>query len=557
MKKCPSFVEILRNDKSVILLISVISFYLALLICLPLRTTLQTLTIVTALLCFPVSIAYHRLKNFVIKPEKYKPIPFSYFFFINLAIFSIYFYATYPGSSQFDEMYQWNEVQSAHFTDWHPAIHTMIIWCLTRICNNFQFILIFQAFVFMILNSFLYHEISKIGLSEKISKWMFFLTVISPATCSLMMTIWKDISFAIAILGLTEILVLTYFSEGKWIKSNPRAILFGTILALASVLRHNGILLTLPFAIVFLYLFHSKYVLRALALAICLVTFIKFPLYSYLKVVPHPQTKAELCGLPMTVLSEIFVKNPLVLDKETTDFMLSIEDYETWKTKYINGSWNSIKHLRAPDKKDFSTHGNKEILKFSPEKVWIKAVKFGIVDPQNALNALIDLTGLGWKVSIFSDGFRKIYPITLQNISRYITTNLNQSNKCSEIYDGYFENNTRTKRPDHDSIFKAILQLIIIAYSIVFCIFWRPGMYLLLLILSAFFSFHRLRWKSFLIISPILIYNLGTIMLLCGHNDFRFFFCEVLITFPYMFMLLADKKFFLSGRKKSETKQKH
>ena len=108
-------------------------------------------------------------------------------------------------------MYQWNEVQSAHFTDWHPAIHTMIIWCLTRICNNFQFILIFQAFVFMILNSFLYHEISKIGLSEKISKWMFFLTVISPATCSLMMTIWKDISFAIAILGLTEILVLITF----------------------------------------------------------------------------------------------------------------------------------------------------------------------------------------------------------------------------------------------------------------------------------------------------------------------------------------------------------
>ena len=135
MKKCPSFVEILRNDKSVILLISVISFYLALLICLPLRTTLQTLTIVTALLCFPVSIAYHRLKNFVIKPEKYKPIPFSYFFFINLAIFSIYFYSTYPGSSQFDEMYQWNEVQSAHFTDWHPAIHTMtlrLIWLQMR-----------------------------------------------------------------------------------------------------------------------------------------------------------------------------------------------------------------------------------------------------------------------------------------------------------------------------------------------------------------------------------------------------------------------------------------
>ena len=444
------------------------------------------------------------------------------------------------GYISFDTLYQWHQVQRFQFTDWHPAIHTIIIWCLTRIYNNFQFVLIFQAFVFMILNSYLCYEISRIGLSKKLSKWMFFLTIISPATCFLMMTLWKDISFSISVLGLTEILILTYFSEGKWIESNPHAIVLGVVLALATMLRHNGVLFTLPFAMVFLYLFYSKYVLGSLVLAICLVAFVKFPLYSHLKVTPHPQIKAEVCGLPMTVLSEIFVNNPNVLDQETTDFLLSIENYETWKTNYKSGSWNSIKYLSPSDKINLSSITNEKLIKFSLQKILCKAIKSGIRDHKNTLKALVNLTEPVWRITIFPDNLFQTHPITNYNASKYIAPLLG---KELSLYKNYLEINQQMIYPHHDSIFKAIFQIIIIAYSIIFCIFWRPGIYLLLLILSAFFSFHRLRWKAFCIISPILIYNFGTMLLLCGYNDFRFFFFNVLITFPYVFILLADKKF--------------
>ena len=549
MKKCPSFAEILKNDKSAVFLTAAVSFYIALIICLPLHTTLQTLTLTTVFLNFPISIAYHRLKNFSLKPQRGEPIPFSYFFLANLAIFSVYLYAAWPGCALFDMIYQWSEAQRAQFTDWHPAIHTMMIWCLTRICDKFQFVLIFQAVIFMWVNSSLCHEISKLGLSKKLSKWAFFLTIASPATCSLMMTIWKDISFAISVLGLTEILVLTYFSDGRWIKSNSHAVIFGVVLALASMLRHNGILFTLPFAAVFAHLFRrketTKYIARAFAIAICLFAFVKLPLYSYLKVSPHPQAQAEMCGLPMTVLSEIFVKNPSVLDEETKDFLLSIEDYNTWKTRYVSGSWNSIKYLSAPNENDFSIPVNEKIMEFSPKKVCLKALKHGILDPENALNALVNLTGLTWRVTLFSDGLVKIYPLTDQNISKYVAVEECCSKENEENLDfdkGLFKNSPLMKRSTHDSIFKGILQIFIIAYSIMFCVFWRPGIYLLLLILSAFFSFHRLRWNAFLIISPILAYNFGTMLLLCGPNDFRFFFFNVLITFPYMFILFSSKQ---------------
>lgn len=298
-----------------------------------------------------------------------------------------------------------------------------------------------------------------------------------------------------------------------------------------------------------------KYTARAFAVAICLFAFVKIPLYSHFKVSPHPQAKAEMCGLPMTVLSEIFVKNPSVIDNETADFLLSINNYDTWKTRYISGSWNSVKYLSAPSETDFSIPANEKIMKFTPEKVCLKALKHGILDPENALNALVNLTGLVWRVTISSDGLVKIYPMTDQNISKYIAAHITAKKRpLKENLDfdkELFKNSPLMKRSSHDSIFKGILQVAITAYSIVFCIFWRPGVYLLLLILSAFFSFHRLRWRAFLIISPILVYNFGTILLLCGPNDFRFFFFNILITFPYMFMLLADKSFRRNFRKEN------
>ncbi|MBO4405548.1 MAG: hypothetical protein J5821_02345 [Alphaproteobacteria bacterium] len=339
-------------------------------------------------------------------------------------------------------------------------------------------------------------------------------------------------------------LVLTYLSNGEWIKSNLKAITAGIVLGLATLVRHNGILFTLLFLVTFSYLFFSKYTVRLIFVTIITILFVKFPLYSYFKVSPHPQSQAEMCGLPMTVLSEIFVKNPSVLDEETKDFLLSIEDHDTWKARYVSGSWNSIKYLSS-DKNLRTMRANREIDIFSPQKICVKALKCGILDPENTLNALINLTGLAWKVTAFSDRLSQIYPITDQNISKYVVLTeccSRENEENSNVNEGIFEGNPLMKRSTHDSIFKGILQIFIIAYSIMFCVFWRPGIYLLLLILSAFFSFHRLRWNAFLIISPILAYNFGTMLLLCGPNDFRFFFFNVLITFPYMFILFSSKQ---------------
>ena len=543
MKKCPSFSEIIKNDKAVLFLTSLISFYIALIFCLPFRASLNTILITTIAVTFPLSIAYQKLKNFTLKKNaEQKPISFWYFVSINFRIFLIYFYAAYPGCIQFDELYQWEQIQIGKFNDWHPAVHTFIVALFSKIYNNFSFILVWQFIIFNFLHSSVCYEISKLEISNKIVKLAFFLTILSPMTCTFLTTLLKDVAFAIAILGLAEMFFLTYFSNGKWIQSNCKSIVFGITLALATMLRHNGILFSLPFFIVFAYFFYSKYIWKIFSVAVLIIAFVKGPVYSYFDVKPHPQAQAELCGLPMTILCESFVNNPSILDEETKQFMLSITDYKTWKEKYKSGSWNSVKYTSPVSESFCGISFNETLLNFSVKKICFKAMKTALKDPDNFLNAMRNLTKLVWKVSFFYTDLQKTSPITSRNISRYMIINRDLVKQDLDLYADFFTSDI-ARQTTHDSLLKGILQYIIIAVSIIFSIFWRPGAYMMILVLGAFFSFNRLRWKPFLMIFPVLVYNFGTMPLLCGFNDVRFFFYSVLIMPTYIIIMLADNKF--------------
>lgn len=200
-------------NKSLIFIIICLAFYISAVLCLPFRANFEIFSLITICMIFGLSFTYQKLKNFSIKPQKYKSISFWYFFSITSAIFAFYLYATWPGCITFDTMCQLYEIQEGQLSDWHPAIHTLMIWFFTKIYNNFSFIIICQVTIFSIINSSLFHELSKKGLPKNLIRIAFFITTISPATTSHVLTLWKDSAFAIMILGLTEILILTYLSN--------------------------------------------------------------------------------------------------------------------------------------------------------------------------------------------------------------------------------------------------------------------------------------------------------------------------------------------------------
>ena len=62
-------------------------------------------------------------------------------------IFTIVLLVYYPGILESDSMVQWDQVQRAVFTNWHPAYNTIYIYLLTRIWNNPFFVLLVQCFI--------------------------------------------------------------------------------------------------------------------------------------------------------------------------------------------------------------------------------------------------------------------------------------------------------------------------------------------------------------------------------------------------------------------------
>ena len=70
----------------------------------------------------------------------------------------------------------------------------------------------------------------------------FFTTLLLPSTISHISITLQDSLFVVSIFSLTEMLLLTYLSNGKWIKSNVNITLLGITFGVASLIRHNSIL---------------------------------------------------------------------------------------------------------------------------------------------------------------------------------------------------------------------------------------------------------------------------------------------------------------------------
>jgi hypothetical protein len=62
------------------------------------------------------------------------------------------------------------------------------------------------------------------------------------------------------------------------------------------------------------------------------------------------------------------------------------------------------------------------------------------------------------------------------------------------------------------------------------------------LLIFGILSFYRNGIKALFIVVPSIAYNLGTMLLLCGNIDVRFFHFNVVITLPLVLVLLAKQK---------------
>jgi len=440
----------------------------------------------------------------------------------SLIIFVVYminFLAHYPGGVSDDNIWQWAQVQSGNFDNWHPVIHTMIIWLVTRIVPRYAFFLAFQIFCFSLLSGYMAATLKAWGIK---AGWMiaFIITILSTNTTrDIFLYAWKDTAFTVLLLCLAIYMVNIVLSDGKWLMKWYNVGAVAIIGALASIVRHNGIFFTIPMAILLILLYRkaTKNVYFTVAACVCVIFSIVYVIYPLANVRQNPsQVYVESVGVPMTILGSVRAITPEALDQQTAEFLSEIADDETWEEHFEFGNYNSIKFLAS---------ASREVAKVPPAELFFMTLRTMINAPKESLLGVIELTRIVWNPL---DWDYEIYEASFPTRAKDTI---------------WTEDEVEAMQPIKDISRDVYSQYILPTINLLTPsrILTTLGLHMLLLILAGVYSVNRnLGAKALFLLIPSLAHNFGTMLLLCG-PDYRFFHFNTVITLPLVIVLLARR----------------
>ncbi|MEG2206900.1 MAG: hypothetical protein RR065_02240 [Clostridia bacterium] len=424
---------------------------------------------------------------------------------ITLCILVPAFFAAYPGGVSYDAANQWQQAHTGEFNNWHPLFHTLLIWMATRLWDSYPFVVCLQILAFAAAMGYLSQTLNRHGVPAWLALTAQALATASPLVKSTLMGVCKDNAMCIGVLVLTAQSINLLYTKGAWLAKARNAVAFGLMLAFVTLVRHNALLYTLPLLACVLATVHGHGRRKALVcgvLAACVLG-VQGPLYGALDVVYPSNTLEEAVGIPMTILCNQKQDDPALLSAETNAFLDTLADAEAWQTVYQRDRYNSIKF----------TYPRELIAKLPPEQLLRMTLDTVRANPRGAFDTVNAVTDLVWGVS-GGEAVDTVHNSGDLEEARYGIAWLNR-------------------------LGDALCQLIDVPMSIA-PIAWLTrnlGVAQLALLVLALWALRRLGVRALALAVPALLYNLGTMLLLCG-ADARFFQFSMAVCLPSMLALL-------------------
>ena len=431
----------------------------------------------------------------------------------------VYFYAYFPGSFDWDNLDQWWQIQNHQYDTWHPVFHTLIIAAFSKLVNHYGFAVFMQLLLYSLACGYLLYTMAK----WRFPVWGLILTefflAANPQTHRILLFMWKDSALTVFMVLFTVYLIQIWKTNGAWLKKKRNLTVFILVLISVSLVRHNGILYTIPLLILMLLFFRELRREAAVSLVLMLagMWIIEHPIYDLVGASRPDQTYVETVGVPMTILCNVHEMAPESLSPEAAEFFAKIGPEKRWKI-YEMGNYNSFK---------FVTNANTVIKETDPAEF----LKFTAETIRNApglsLQAFYEVTRMVWDIRGTEEWHADLEYQIRENDWNF----------------SYVKNREgmRTALNDFDEW---------VLNSPVDYLFSYNGTHLLILILCTLFVFIRKGkgWKAMTLILPILAYSYGTMLLLCGPT-YRFFHFDSVIFVPLCLLLFSR-----TGEKEGEQK---
>lgn len=235
---------------------------------------------------FAVMIAAAVLHSVPNSPRKPKP-PFVLFTLPMLGVWTFYLLVFFPGVLTPDSIHQWRMIQGFEpIQDWHPAIHTILEGLLLRIVDTPAVIAGVQIALLSLVLAWGLGTFVELGLPVWAAWIAAFVMALLPTNGINVITMWKDIAYAISMVALFIIVLKLVFSQGLWLTQRFHWLALGLVAGCAALFRQNGLVVS---AVIFMFSFwFFRYQWRKLLLAggifTLLYTGITGPLYDAMKV---------------------------------------------------------------------------------------------------------------------------------------------------------------------------------------------------------------------------------------------------------------------------------
>ncbi len=312
-------------------------------------------------------------------------------FFCAIAVLGFCFLAVNPGGFDGDPSAQVRQVINGKYNDYYPVLHTLIaFWFPLTITGGwFPSMILFQILLFSIALTYLCDTVRK--YSDTFRAFLSLgIILANPITQSYLMYGYKDETFGICAMVLVCMNARIFFSRGAWLKSPARLAVFAIILAVTSIVRHNGILFAFPCAAGAFLCVSRKRGIAAVGAALVVFVGIKGPLYSAIGVEKAEERTSQTIGLPMSVIGGAVTYRPERLDEEVLDFAYGIAPREVWEEDYQWGVYNWVDWDSRGSRQPLSDAGVTGVLQYM-FRVFREA-------PKEALKALIETTDIAYGV---------------------------------------------------------------------------------------------------------------------------------------------------------------
>ncbi|MGH8934900.1 MAG: hypothetical protein ACRDXD_01295, partial [Acidimicrobiia bacterium] len=148
----------------------------------------------------------------------------------------------FPGFLSPDSIDQLQQADRFSFGNFHPAIHTISLWALTRLWDTPGVVTLAQVLAMALVLGMVAGRLARVGVPAWLAVGSVWLVALLPAVGATTVAVWKDVPFSIALVwAFGELLLLARQGDAYWDRpANPLRL--GGAVAAAWLLRHNALL---------------------------------------------------------------------------------------------------------------------------------------------------------------------------------------------------------------------------------------------------------------------------------------------------------------------------